>query len=651
MGKGTIVSNNGLGRYLVTIHYERSQIESRLAEIDDQITLNNTWLGGEGSLKIAIAELDRNEALDAWNAAIAVYDPNSENASQQADLIESTGKAYAEAQATLDVLYIHRDKRLFQNKSLEKEKQFLLRVPGDGDYPLWSADLTEDWEPGTVVGLLEVPNTAVALPDIGTMIVPGNLLGNEKPAWNPTKDGILQHTGTADPNAIWRNTALAAAADKWNPGYRFGVLSNKNGNVCTVTLDPAQSRYGLNSTSFGEFFDVSINVEAELNDVPINYMDCDGQAFDDGDHVVVEFINRDWNQPRVIGFSDNPRPCGGWIESFGPAIYDMGDNDPAEWPDEWKLAGGNWSPFSDQVSTIRDMGEIDQLLDRDRWAGEQIATGGGDPSYIAKVDAYASADQHKILSVVPTVTASGLPVVGSGYNHTAGGLIIDEDNLGVFILPGDNEDIVFNGQVSTDFPIWPDWTDLEISVSITNPERESYSFSSAGAVNLVLYHNLSTFVDLAAGGQYPIATSVSFTTGIVYPQDLSYPNIDFSPFTWTYGEYPMNHATINGKSCFSNRHSSVEQLKPNAIAPQTRAAWVFDNQSAPHTFSYTPGIVPTIDIGRAPNFSGVYRVTRSEIRCELAILGIHVRAGWYPFRFTSGRSVISLRSIRFYRNL
>lgn len=45
-----------------------------------------------------------------------------------------------------------------------------------------------------------------------------------------------------------------------------------------------------------------------LSSVPIEYMDgINGAAFVAGDRVVVEFINQNWNQPKVIGFESNPR--------------------------------------------------------------------------------------------------------------------------------------------------------------------------------------------------------------------------------------------------------------------------------------------------------------------------------------------------------
>lgn len=50
-------------------------------------------------------------------------------------------------------------------------------------------------------------------------------------------------------------------------------------------------------------------VQVILTDVPIEYMDCNSDAFADGDEVIVEFTGQDWEQPKIIGFEESPRVC------------------------------------------------------------------------------------------------------------------------------------------------------------------------------------------------------------------------------------------------------------------------------------------------------------------------------------------------------
>jgi hypothetical protein len=61
-------------------------------------------------------------------------------------------------------------------------------------------------------------------------------------------------------------------------------------------------------------------------------MTCNADAFEVGDRVVVEFIGQDWENPRVVGFLDNPKRCPNIIEinylsEIVIAGY-LGDSDP-----------------------------------------------------------------------------------------------------------------------------------------------------------------------------------------------------------------------------------------------------------------------------------------------------------------------------------
>jgi hypothetical protein len=54
---------------------------------------------------------------------------------------------------------------------------------------------------------------------------------------------------------------------------------------------------------------LSINQSQTLTGVPIQYGTCNGEVFDIGDSVVVQFLSDAWASPRVIGFESNPREC------------------------------------------------------------------------------------------------------------------------------------------------------------------------------------------------------------------------------------------------------------------------------------------------------------------------------------------------------
>lgn len=47
----------------------------------------------------------------------------------------------------------------------------------------------------------------------------------------------------------------------------------------------------------------------QLESVTIDYMDCNAGAFADGDRVLVQFENQNWDEPLVIGFESEPVEC------------------------------------------------------------------------------------------------------------------------------------------------------------------------------------------------------------------------------------------------------------------------------------------------------------------------------------------------------
>src|SRR5690606_3124285 len=115
-------------------------------------------------------------------------------------------------------------------------------------------------------------------------------------AYAPARDGALFPGLGQSGIQIYFNAAILPGVQKWQPRYRVGVISNIENDSCTVTLDDAKSSaQGLD-----------INREKVLTGVPIQYMDCNGNAFEDDDRVVVRFTQ---NGPLVVGFESEPKRC------------------------------------------------------------------------------------------------------------------------------------------------------------------------------------------------------------------------------------------------------------------------------------------------------------------------------------------------------
>jgi hypothetical protein len=115
-------------------------------------------------------------------------------------------------------------------------------------------------------------------------------------------DGQLWSRELLSPEQVYFNAAILPGWQRDKPTYRWGTASNidYDNNKMTVTLSatPTSSAQGLN-----------VNKVGTLTDVPIVYLTCNAGAFADGDRVVVEFTNQSWNDPKVIGFVDNPQAC------------------------------------------------------------------------------------------------------------------------------------------------------------------------------------------------------------------------------------------------------------------------------------------------------------------------------------------------------
>ena len=124
--------------------------------------------------------------------------------------------------------------------------------------------------------------------------------GNES-AWDQARDGIMTPFLTMHVADAMRNFAALPAIQKWRPNYRYGAISNidDDAGTCTVTLDAIAST----------IHDLNINQVSVLHNVPIEYMSCNAAAFENGDSVIVEFDNFLQGSPRVIGFKEQPRPC------------------------------------------------------------------------------------------------------------------------------------------------------------------------------------------------------------------------------------------------------------------------------------------------------------------------------------------------------
>ena len=211
--------------------------------------------------------------------------------------------ALNEAQAELVAAAAKRDKLRAEwatmdakTTAAQERLTALQAIPEDAETSAWCADFTQD--------LSGVPAT-IEIPGEGNqriIVRPGY---SGRAAYNAARDGQLHHRpGMSGPQAYF-NAAILPGWQRWMPTYRVGTLTSvdKEADTGSVSLD-----YEVSSAQ-----SLPINNATALQDVPIEYMNCNAKPFEVGDRVVVEFVGMDWNGAKIIGFESNPKPCGDFL--------------------------------------------------------------------------------------------------------------------------------------------------------------------------------------------------------------------------------------------------------------------------------------------------------------------------------------------------
>ena len=280
MGQAQIKSHLGGGLYSVAYKFDTQRRDALIAQLDR-----------------AIATLDARKAVVGEDLikVDAEY-----NALAKANPLPSWDVLYAKRQERNGVIREYRtlDAQLV---SLRIKRMYARISPEDETLQAWCADLTENLSGN--VGTIEVNG----LPGYDGVVKlrPGH---GGTAAYDYTRDGIVQKTETADSAAAYWNLAMAPGWQRWRPTFRIAAISNIDTatDTCTVTLEPAISQIRPRRE------DLDINALSVIHGVPVQYMTCNARAFDPGDRVIVEFQDQDLSRPRVIGFADHPKGCGGF---------------------------------------------------------------------------------------------------------------------------------------------------------------------------------------------------------------------------------------------------------------------------------------------------------------------------------------------------
>lgn len=242
------------------------------------------YLNASGRLGAASQHLDE---LKAQRDATTITDINPLYAAMERAATDYQTKQldYGKADAlyqSANLRITALDKRL---ASVQQSKQSM-----ETEFEAWCADLSEDLS--GYVGTCEINGESDHV-----IVRPGY---SDDAAFNNSRDGSLAPVKLQTPAQAAFNWTVKPGWQKWKPTYRVGLLLSVNADLGAVRLDPAVS----------SIQDIDINETEELTDVQIEYMSCNGAAFEENDRVLVEFRQEGSERvPYVIGFETDPKPC------------------------------------------------------------------------------------------------------------------------------------------------------------------------------------------------------------------------------------------------------------------------------------------------------------------------------------------------------
>lgn len=255
-----------------------------------------------------------NPAEDAANASDALLEkvelPTVDNF--QPSKLGEAARLYAMAAAAYNVA----DKEVarLQAEKLERDKRKaeLESVRAASSVPIdaWCCLYYDDIAVGDAVMTAEVPgdyrpeptdretlmgefdNVPVAYQERSINILP-----------TIAQAGQLRSAHTLHDGAVFLNAALEPGWCRWQPLWRYGIITAIESNsICTVELSAITARKLSGETPF------EIDVEPTLYNVPINFSTCVA-PYGVGDEVLISFTDQDRANPLIIGWRREPRAC------------------------------------------------------------------------------------------------------------------------------------------------------------------------------------------------------------------------------------------------------------------------------------------------------------------------------------------------------
>lgn len=426
MGKCKVVSHDGDGLYTVQMLPDISIIEADIAKLEaDLLALDTVEIVAlESAYTAAVAVT--NSAQSDVDAAIVTFaaSPTEENQAAINAAIGVLGEAVKAEAAAKQPYDTARARKLSIEKRIARLDDAIVTPD---PVQVWCTDLSDgqggrglfaaDEEAGTIELVGEDSNGVILQPhfdDLGF--------------YDSSRDGLSTPSATFTPASYYYNRAMLPSWQKWEYGYRPGIITGITEAAFTVRLDPVKS------DEQSPFIPVNDLDGGTITGVPADYMDCDSIAFAIDDHVVV---NTTWDAERVrtdtiIGFVDNPKPC--QISGFNYEPVVVGGTSPGTKPWQNVEGGpGSWGMTTPVLSDVITDGTGNNMQDWKGYlaGGEQVLAQWiyrGPSIYI---------DGNK-MAVVPTFSlsqATGDPWTGSTVPSGFYAAWVTKDNQYIYAVP------------------------------------------------------------------------------------------------------------------------------------------------------------------------------------------------------------------------
>jgi len=382
MGKVNVRYSIGNGRYYVDVLYNKERLEAEiqflelsLAELDQE--------RADLSEQYDQAVADRNQIADAIDQAVAAY-----IAAGGTGLLDVEAELIALAQASSSVQSADVRLTMIKGRILqtEKRKEMLESAPTDFGRVIDCADVSDDLTGD--IRSLEIPDEGVTnmtlYPDYWRYYSGDAFYSQER-------DGQIMAREAQVSYQAFFNAAILPGVQRHYPGFRYATVS-----MIDKTEHTASIAYSAIDSSAQDL--IVNDPGGKRDEVPIQYMECDSHIFEDGDRVLVELEERDWQRPKIIGFAEKPKRCPiimaynlGW--RFGTQIYT--DSDPSGYP-------------SVPSGTFRDQGVFEVTVKL--WGGDGLGL-----LYSRELQAVIDST---VISEMPPFSASGfidLPEIEKGF--------------------------------------------------------------------------------------------------------------------------------------------------------------------------------------------------------------------------------------------